>query len=97
MNSQHNAQYFSHIPEYYYGFIGAALAFQIAFLIIARNPLKYRTMMILSINEKFSFAIAVIVLYLQNRSAPMMLGASLIDLVLGILFVLAFEKTPNQE
>ena len=29
-------------PEYYYGFIGVALAFQILFLIIARNPLQYR-------------------------------------------------------
>lgn len=83
--------------EYYYGFIGVALAFQIAFLIIARNPSKYRAMMIPAIMEKFSFAFAVIVLYLQNRVAPMMLGAGLIDLILGILFVLAFVKTPDQE
>jgi len=83
--------------EYYYGFIGVALAFQIVFLIIARNPSKYKAMIIPSIIEKFSFAFAVIVLYLQNRVAPMMLGASLIDLVLGILFVLAFVKTPDQE
>ena len=83
--------------EYYYGFIGVALAFQIVFLMIARNPSRYRTMMIPSIIEKFSFAIAVIFLYLQNRVAPMMLGAGLIDLVLGILFVLAFVKTPDQE
>lgn len=83
--------------EYYYGFIGVALAFQVVFLIIARNPSKYKAMMIPSIIEKFSFAFAVIVLYLQNRVAPMMLGASLIDLVLGILFVLAFVKTPDQK
>ena len=84
-------------PEYYYGFIGVALAFQIVFLIIARDPSKYRAIMIPSIIEKLSFAIAVIVLYLQNRIAPMMLAAGLIDLVLGILFVLAFVKTPDQE
>src|SRR5687767_15864896 len=78
--------------EYYYGFIGVALAFQIVFLIIGGNPSKYRAMMIPSIIEKFSFAIAVVVLYLQNRVAPMMLGAGLIDLVLGILFVLSFVK-----
>ncbi len=83
--------------EYYYGFIGVALAFQIVFLIIARNPAKYRAMMIPSIIEKFSFAIAVIVLYLQNRVAPMMLGAGLIDVAFGILFVSAFVKTPNEE
>ena len=83
--------------EYYYGFIGVALAFQIVFLIIGGNPSKYRAMMIPSIIEKFSFAIAVVVLYLQNRVAPMMLGAGLIDLVLGILFVLSFVKTANRE
>ena len=83
--------------EYFYGFIGVALAFQIVFLIIGGNPSKYRAMMIPSIIEKFSFAIAVVVLYLQNRVAPMMLGAGLIDLVLGVLFVLSFVKTANRE
>jgi hypothetical protein len=84
-------------PEYYYGFIGVALAFQIAFLIIARNPSRYRAMMIPSIIEKFSFATAAVVLYLQNRVAAMMLGAGLIDLVLGILFVLCFLIVPDQD
>ena len=83
--------------EYYYGFIGVALAFQIVFLIIGGNPSKYRAMMIPSIIEKFSFAFAVVVLYMQNRVAPMMLGAGLIDLVLGVLFVLSFVKTANRE
>lgn len=83
--------------EYFYGFIGVALAFQIVFLIIGSNPSKYRAMMIPSIIEKFSFAIAVIVLYLQNRLAPMMLGAGLIDLVLGILFVFSFVIVPDRE
>lgn len=83
--------------EYYYGFIGVALAFQIVFLIIGGNPSKYRAMMIPSIIEKFSFAIAVVALYLQNRVAPMMLGAGLIDMALGVLFVLSFVKTASRE
>ena len=83
--------------EYFYGFIGVALAFQIVFLIIARNPAKYRAMMIPSVIEKFSFAVAVIFLYLQNRLATMMLAAGLIDLVLGFLFIIAFIKTPERE
>lgn len=44
--------------EYYYGFIGAAPAFQILFLIIARNPERYRAAMIPAMIEKFSFGIA---------------------------------------
>lgn len=84
-------------PEYYYGFIGVALAFQIVFLMIARNPSRYRAMMIPSIIEKFGFAIAAVVLYFQNRIAAMMLGAALIDLALGILFVLSFVIVPDQD
>ena len=80
-------------PEYFYGFIGVALAFQFVFLVIARNP----AMMIPSVLEKFSFAIALLVLYLQNRAAPLMLGLGSIDLILGILFIFAFFKTPIQE
>lgn len=84
-------------PEYFYGFIGVATAFQIVFLMIGRDPLKYRAMMIPSIIEKFSFAAAAGVLYLQNRLAAMMLGAGLIDLVFGILFILSFIKTRDEE
>lgn len=84
-------------PEYFYGFVGVALAFQFVFLIIARNPAKYRAMMIPSVLEKFSFAVALAVLYLQNRVAALMLGLGSIDLILGILFIIAFFKTPNSE
>lgn len=83
--------------EYFYGFIGVALAFQIVFLMIARHPVKYRAMMVPSMIEKFSFVITVVVLYWQNRIAPVMLGAGLVDLVFGVLFVLAFLKTPGRE
>lgn len=84
-------------PEYFYGFIGVAAAFQIVFLMIGRDPSKYRAMMIPSIIEKFSFAIAAVVLYLQNRLAAMTLGAGLLDLVFGILFILSFIKTRGEE
>lgn len=84
-------------PEYYYGFIGVGLAFQVLFLIIARNPVRYRAAMISAIIEKFSFGIAAIVLFAQNRLAPMMLGAAMIDLILGTLFIAAFFKTEQKE
>jgi hypothetical protein len=80
-------------PEYYYGFVGVGLAWQIAFLIISRNPARYRLMMIPAMFEKFSFGIAAIVLFLQNRLHAMMLGAAILDLILGVLFVVAFLKT----
>lgn len=41
-------------PGFYYGFVGLGLAWQIAFLVIAQDPVKYRLMMIPSMVEKFS-------------------------------------------
>ena len=50
-------------PEYFYGFIGVGLAWQVAFLIIATDPRRYRPLIIPSIIEKFSFAAAIAVLF----------------------------------
>src|SRR5262245_36733676 len=79
-------------PEYYYGFVGVALAWQIAFLIISKNPIRYRPMMIPSILEKFSYGIAVIVLYSQARVAVAILSTGIIDLIFGMLFLFAYVK-----
>jgi hypothetical protein len=57
-------------PAFYYGFVGAALAWQVAFPIIATNPVRFRPLMIASMIEKFSYAAALIVLYLQSRLHP---------------------------
>jgi hypothetical protein len=80
-------------PEYYYGFIGVTLAWQVLFLILSKDPVRYRLMMIPSVLEKFSFAIAVIVLYLQHRVSSFLLGFAIIDLILGALFIAAYLKT----
>lgn len=84
-------------PEYYYGFIGVALAFQVLFLIIAKNPAGYRTAMIPSILEKFSFGLAVTVLFLQHRIQAAMFAAGIIDLFLGLLFIVAYLKTSGKQ
>ena len=80
-------------PEYYYGFVGVALAWQIVFLIISRNPPKYRPLMIPAILEKAAFGIPVLIFFLQNRVSASMFGAGMIDLLLGVLFVAAYLKT----
>ena len=80
-------------PEYYYGFIGIAVAWQIAFLVLAKNPIRYRPMMIPAIIEKATFAIAVGVLFAHNRVSLPMLGAGFVDLILGTFFVLAYIWT----
>lgn len=80
-------------PEYYYGFIGVVIAWQVLFLILARDPIRYRPMMLPAVLEKAGFGFAAIVLYVQQRLSMEMLGAGLIDLVLGSLFVVAYLRT----
>jgi hypothetical protein len=84
-------------PEFYYGFVGVVVAFQVAFLIIASDPVRYRPMMIAAILEKAGFAIAMPILYLQHRIPALVFGFSLIDLLLGILFVVSYIRTAGLE
>ena len=85
---------FTH-PEFFYGFAGVALAWQVAFLIISLDPPRYRLLMLPAIIEKFSFAGAVFVLFTLGRVAPTMLAAGLFDFILGVLFVAAYLKCPR--
>jgi hypothetical protein len=80
-------------PGFYYGFVGTALAWQLAFMVIATDPLKFRLMMLPSVAEKFSYAIAVMLLVLQGRTRSSDLVFVGTDTLLGILFVIAFFTT----
>ena len=80
-------------PGFFYGFVGAAQAWQIAFLFIARDPVRYRPLMIPSMIEKFSYGAAIVILVLQARMHSSDLVFAGTDLVLGVLFVMAYVKT----
>lgn len=80
-------------PEYYYGFIGVVLAWQVAFLIIAHDPKRYRPLMLASVIEKYSYGLAVFVLYGQGRLALTIVILGMIDTLLGTLFVLSYHFT----
>jgi hypothetical protein len=81
-------------PAFFYGFVGLALVWQIAFFFIASDPVRYRPMMIPSMFEKFSFVVTVVVLVLQARTRSSDLLFAGTDLLLGVLFVIAYRKTP---
>jgi hypothetical protein len=78
--------------EYYYGFIGVALAWQLAFMVIAFDPPRYRPMIIPAALEKVGFGLAAIVLCLQHRLSPLMLAAGLVDLLFAATFMLAWWR-----
>lgn len=80
-------------PEYFYGFIGIAVAWQIVFLVISRDPVRYRPLMLVAVVEKIAFGFPAIALYLTGRLSGQMLGAGILDLILGVLFVIAYKRT----
>jgi hypothetical protein len=80
-------------PEHFYGFLGVAVAWQVAFVLIAQDPVRYRLFMIPAILEKASFGIAVMALYSMQRISTMLVPFGVIDLIWGALFILAYLVT----
>ena len=80
-------------PEHFYGFIGVALAWQVAFLIIASDVVRYRPLMLAGVLEKLSFGGAVAILYAVDRVSIGVLLAGTLDLILGALFIAAYTTT----
>ena len=76
-------------PEYFYGFLGVAVSWQVAFLVIARDPLRFRPLMVPAVLEKATYGLAIVALFLGGRLTAVMLASGLIDLTLGVLFVVA--------
>ena len=80
-------------PEFFYGFVCVTVAFQIVFLVISSDPVRYRPLMLVSLVEKFPFVIAIAVLYLQSRVGWQMVAAAAIDAFLGVMFLVSYVKT----
>lgn len=79
--------------EYFYGFLGVVLAWQIAYLVIATDPVRFRTMMLVGAAGKFSFTIATAVLLLQQRIAGPVLILAAADLLFVGLFIAAYARS----
>jgi hypothetical protein len=76
--------------EFYYGFLCTALGFQVAYLMLWRDPLRLRPMLIPAIIGKAGFAISVLALFAQGRLAAPNLVLPSIDLILAALFAWAY-------
>jgi hypothetical protein len=79
-------------PEFYYGFLGVALPWQVAFLIISRDPPRYLALLPALFLEKFLYPAAAFVLHLQGRLPPSTLAVASLDLVWLVLFVISWAK-----
>jgi hypothetical protein len=83
-------------PAFYYGFVGAGLAWQLAFFVIARDPVRFRPVIIPAILEKFTYGIAVLLLVVQGRTQQQDLLFAGMDMLLGVLFIVAYLKTSSR-
>ena len=76
--------------EFYYGFVCVTFAWQIVYLMMARDPLRLRPMLIPAIVGKAGLAVSVFVLFAQGRLAAQNVVLPAIDLVLAGLFAWAY-------
>lgn len=80
-------------PEFFYGFVGVGLAWQVLFLVLSSDPVRYRPMIIPSILEKVGYGMELIVLYVQHRVALSTLAIGSGDWIFAFLFLAAYFKT----
>jgi hypothetical protein len=79
--------------EYFYGFVGVAAAWQVAFLIIGYDPCRFRPLMLVGALEKLSFGIPVAVLFSRQQVAGDVFVFGMIDVLMAAAFVVAWWIT----
>lgn len=85
----------SDYPQFFYGFLSLAMAWQVAFFIIGSNPTRFRPVMIAGMLEKFGYVVTVFVLYGLGRVSTVDAMTAVPDAVLGVLFIAAFARTAD--
>jgi hypothetical protein len=80
-------------PEFFHGFASVGLAWQLLFLLLATDPRRFRLMMLPAFVEKAGYVIAISVLFLQERVTAASLFPASVDLIFGMLFLVAFWST----
>jgi hypothetical protein len=80
-------------PDFYYGFASVTLAWQLAFLIIATDPIRYRPLMVAAIVEKGGYLVTLGTLYAKGDVQFGQFAVVSPDGLLGLLFVAALMKT----
>jgi len=80
-------------PEYFYGFVGVVIAWQLAFLVIGRDPARYRALMPVTVLEKLVFAVPVLMLWAKGGVAPSVLPFAGLDRLLGALCLASYLRT----
>jgi len=80
-------------PDLYFGFLGLGIAWQFAFLVIGRDPVRLRPIMFPAICEKAFYVVSLVALFKAGRIELDQMLVGIPDFLLGCLFVVAAFKT----
>jgi hypothetical protein len=72
------------------------LAWQLMFLAIAFDPVRFRLAMLPAVLEKASYVVAVVVLCILGRVTGIVIGFAVLDAVWMVLFTVAFFRLPKE-
>lgn len=81
-------------PEDYYGFLGVASVMQLVYLIIARDPVRFRPLMPVAALAKAVFFVTILILWLRGQAAGPAMALASVDMAIGVAFAFAWLKTP---
>jgi hypothetical protein len=82
--------------EYFYGFVGTAIAFQFVFWRIASAPREFLPMMPACMLEKAAFGLPVLWLVSRGQADPSLLVFGGMDLVFLVLFLVAYLRLTSR-
>ena len=80
-------------PEFYYGFIGINIVWQIMYIYISTNPSRFRPIILFAFFVKILGVISIFWLIIIERTATWWYGIVISDLIFAILFLSAFWIT----
>jgi hypothetical protein len=83
---------FSH-PDFFYGFLASTVAWQVGYLVIGRDPARYRPFMLIGAAGKVIYFTSCLTLFLQGRVLPMVPMLTAPDMLLATLYVVAWFRT----
>lgn len=86
------SQPFSH-PDFFYGFLASTVAWQVGYLVIGRDPARFRPFMLIGAAGKVIYFGACVTLFLAGRVQPLAPLVTAPDLLLAALYVIAWVRT----
>jgi hypothetical protein len=83
-------------PEFFYGFVLLNLCWQVLYLFLSQDPLRFRPLMIPAFLAKVSAPLALGWLVLQGRISSQWMQTAILDGVFALLFLIALWITGRE-